>query len=307
MRELNERGSDTKGRRVCASDSALCGLRPLAGGQHGRTWGWFRVFSVIYLAGPTMLFRGCGRESCMDAPTWGRVAHTFDSCRALGGCVRSPDTRLDGPRSTLRLQNQAAWFTLDPVVRETSVVATAAFTKRNRPVALIVTPGASADRDHPTLVAIERGLPEIVVRRLTLGTTRVPTAVSKIVEAGTELAAELGAPPTKIAYGGRSFGGRACSVAVAGGLPASALVLLSYPLHPPGMPDNLRTDHFPDIDVPTLFASGRKDPFGKPEEFAEHVGLIPGQTTIEWVDGNHSPKDNDQIVVIVRDYLGLSR
>jgi predicted alpha/beta-hydrolase family hydrolase len=185
-------------------------------------------------------------------------------------------------------------------------VTRAAFTKRNRPAALIVTPGASADRDHPALIALEQGLPEIVVRRLTLGTTRVPTAVSKIVAAGAELAAELEVPAARIAYGGRSFGGRACSVAVAEGLPAAALVLLSYPLHPPGRPENLRTAHFPAIDVPTLFVSGTKDPFGTDVEFGEHIGSIPAPTTTEWVDGNHSPKDNDRVVAIVRAYLGLA-
>lgn len=180
-----------------------------------------------------------------------------------------------------------------------------AFTARTRPAALILTPGASADRDHSTLVAIEDGIPELAVRRLTLGTTRVPTAVSKIVAAGTELAAELGVPPSKVAYGGRSFGGRACSVAVADGLAAAALVLLSYPLHPPGRPDNLRTDHFPDISVPTLFVSGTTDPFGTEAEFAEHTGSIPGPTTTQWVPGNHAPKDDAGVVAIVRRFLGL--
>ncbi len=179
-----------------------------------------------------------------------------------------------------------------------------AFTKRTRPAGLIITPGASADRDHPTLVAIEKGIPELVVLRLTLGTNRVPTAVKKIVEAGEELAADLGVKPNKIAYGGRSFGGRACSCAVAEGLPAAALVLLSYPLHPPGKPDNLRVEHFADITVPTLFASGTKDPFGTPAEFETHVSAIPARTTVEWVTGNHSPKDNDGLVEIIRSFLG---
>lgn len=179
------------------------------------------------------------------------------------------------------------------------------FTKRNRPAALIVTPGASADRDHATLVAIEKGIPELTVVRLTLGTNRVPTAVKKIVEAGTDLAADLGVKPNKIAYGGRSFGGRACSVAVAEGLSAAALVLLSYPLHPPGKPDKLRTEHFSDISAPTLFASGRKDPFGAPAEFEQHVPAIPAPTFLEWIDGNHSPKDNDAVVRIVRTFLGF--
>ncbi len=50
-----------------------------------------------------------------------------------------------------------------------------------------------------------------------------------------------------------------CSMAVAEGLPVAALVLVSYPLHPPGKPDRLRTEHFPVLAVPCLFVSGRRD------------------------------------------------
>lgn len=185
-------------------------------------------------------------------------------------------------------------------------MVTAAFTKRTRPQALIVTPGASADRDHATLVALEQGIPELTVLRLTLATTRVPTAVAKIVAAGAELAEETGLAPDKIAYGGRSFGGRSCSVAVAAGLPAAALVLLSYPLHPPGKPDNLRTDHFPELTVPSLFISGERDPFGTPDEFDEHVTAVPGSTQMAWVEGNHSPKNNAAVVDLVRTFLGFA-
>ncbi len=177
------------------------------------------------------------------------------------------------------------------------------FTKKTRPAGLVLTPGASADRDHHTLVAIEEAL-DLPVLRLTLGTNRVPAAVKKIVAASETFAADLGVPLDRLAYGGRSFGGRCCSVAVAEGLPAAALVLLSYPLHPPGKPENLRVEHFPDIEVPTLFVSGRKDPFGTPEEFAVHVAAISGPTTVEWVDGNHSPKNNDPVIAHVADFLG---
>lgn len=188
----------------------------------------------------------------------------------------------------------------------TTAKATAArrvFDGRNRPLGLVIAPGASADRDHRTLVAIEAAIPDLAVRRITLGTTSIARAVDKVVAAGAELADEIGIKPHRIAYGGRSFGGRACSVAVAQGMSAAGLALLSYPLHPPGKPDKLRVDHLPDIEVPTLFISGLKDPFGTPAEFAEHVPAVAGPTTVEWVPGNHSPPD-DPVVSILRSWLG---
>jgi len=177
-----------------------------------------------------------------------------------------------------------------------------------RPAGLLLTPGASADRDHSTLVLIEDALPEIRVERLTLGTTSVPRAVAKIVEATEKLARELGVVTSEIAIGGRSFGGRSCSVAAAEGLAVAGLVLLSYPLHPPGKPEKLRTEHFGDIAVPTLFVLGRKDPFGTPAEFEEHVATITAPTAVEWVPGAHSPKGKAeaQVVEMVRNHLTAS-
>lgn len=174
------------------------------------------------------------------------------------------------------------------------------------PAGLLLTPGASADRDHATLVAIDEALPEIAVERLTLGTTSIKSAVRKIGAAVEELCARLDVGPERLAYGGRSFGGRACSVAVAEGLPTAGLVLLSYPLHPPGKPDNLRVDHFGAIEAPALFVSGVKDPFGTAEEFAEHTTALGGPTRTEWVPGNHSPKgQDDAIIAHIRSFLAL--
>ena len=174
------------------------------------------------------------------------------------------------------------------------------------PAGLLLTPGASADRDDATLVGLEAAMPEIAVERLTLATTSVPSAVRKITAAAEQLAERLDVPLDRLAYGGRSFGGRSCSVAVAEGLPAAALVLLSYPLHPPGKPEKLRVDHFDRLEVPTLFCSGDKDPFGTPAEFEAHVGSVPGPVTMAWVAGNHSPKNRiDEIVPLVRSFLGL--
>lgn len=189
-------------------------------------------------------------------------------------------------------------------MRDAADVTSSPFTKRTRPAGLVLTPGASADRDHHTLVAIDDALADLPVLRLTLGTNRVPSAVKKIVAASEAFADELGVSLDRLAYGGRSFGGRSCSVAVAEGLPAAALVLLSYPLHPPGKPDNLRVEHFPDIGVPTLFVSGRKDPFGTPAEFEQHVPSVAGPTTVEWVDGNHAPKNDAPVVEHVAAFLG---
>ena len=179
--------------------------------------------------------------------------------------------------------------------------------RRPPPAGAILTPGASADRDHPTLVSLENGLPELEVVRLTLGTTSVARAQKLIVAEATELAQRLEVEPHLIAMGGRSFGGRACSMAVAAGLPAWGLLLLSYPLHPPGKPDALRVDHFPEIAVPTLFVSGMSDPFGKPDEFDEHLASVGASVTTEWVAGAHAPKGkDDEIVAIVRRFLGLA-
>ena len=174
------------------------------------------------------------------------------------------------------------------------------------PAGLLLTPGASADRDHATLMAIDEGLPELTVERLTLGTTSVKSAVGKIVAAAEQLATTLEVEPERIALGGRSFGGRACSVAVAEGLKAAGLVLLSYPLHPPGKPENLRVEHFGEVTVPTLFVSGVKDPFGTETEFAEHLPAVSGRTRFELVPGNHSPKgQDDAIIALVRAFFGL--
>ena len=85
--------------------------------------------------------------------------------------------------------------------------------------------------------------------------------------------------------GGRSMGGRMCSMAVAEGLPAAGLVLISYPLHPPGRPDRLRIEHLPRLNVPCLFVSGTRDAFGTPAELEAATQAIPGPVTHEWIDG----------------------
>jgi predicted alpha/beta-hydrolase family hydrolase len=86
--------------------------------------------------------------------------------------------------------------------------------------------------------------------------------------------------------GGSSYGGRQASLLVASdpGL-VEGLLLLSYPLHPPGKPTQLRTAHFPELRAPTLFVSGTKDAFGTIEELTTASGLIPARTELVPIDG----------------------
>jgi predicted alpha/beta-hydrolase family hydrolase len=65
------------------------------------------------------------------------------------------------------------------------------------------------------------------------------------------------------------------------------LLLQSYPLHPPGRPRILRTAHFPDLSVPTLFVHGTTDPFGSLAELDKARALIPGRTALLQVNGGH--------------------
>lgn len=173
----------------------------------------------------------------------------------------------------------------------------------SRAEALLLTPGAGADRTNDTLVALDDGL-DMPVSRIDVKSRSVDKCVTLIAEAATALAGEAGVPLDRVAIGGRSFGGRMCSIAASRGLGVGALVLLSYPLHPPGKPDDLRVDHFGDITVPTLFVSGDRDPFGTPAEFDDHVGAISGPVDQVWIaGGTHSPKQIDDVVGAVREWL----
>ena len=188
----------------------------------------------------------------------------------------------------------------------------------SKPAGLVLTPGASAGREQSGLVAIDRAVTDvgIVVERVEFpgqaaGKRRTdPPAVciDTVRAASTALADRLGVDTSRIAVGGRSFGGRMCSMAVAEGLEAAALVLVSYPLHPPGRPDRLRTEHFPELRLPCLFVSGRRDAFATPEELERETSAIPGPVTRTFVDGDHSlRRAEDEVGGIVAAWLsGLS-
>jgi uncharacterized protein len=163
---------------------------------------------------------------------------------------------------------------------------------------LVLTPGAGGRRTQSGLVVIDE-----LLAGLGVVTSRVEfpaqaagrrrpdppeVCIATVIEATTSLAEELSVSTARIAIGGRSFGGRMCSMAAAGGLEIAGLVCVSYPLHPPKQPDRLRTGHFPGLRLPCLFVSGRRDPFATPEELEHAAAAIPGDVTLSFVDGDHS-------------------
>jgi len=77
----------------------------------------------------------------------------------------------------------------------------------------------------------------------------------------------------EVVGGGQSFGGRVASMAAVEA-EFGGLVLFSYPLHRPGFPDQLRTEHWPRIECPTLFLSGDRDPFANIDLLKEKIKLI---------------------------------
>src|SRR3954454_23370368 len=89
----------------------------------------------------------------------------------------------------------------------------------------------------------------------------------------------------RVFLGGQSYGGRQASMLLAEEKLVDGLLLLSYPLHPPGHPEKLRTQHLPNLHVSTLFLQGTRDPFGTIEEIESARKLIPAKTFLLQVEG----------------------
>ncbi|HYX43499.1 MAG TPA: alpha/beta family hydrolase [Acidimicrobiales bacterium] len=179
--------------------------------------------------------------------------------------------------------------------------------------AVLLTPGAGASRDHTSLVAIEEALAPVAVERMDFpyrragrkSPDRPPVLVAAVRDGAAALAERTGLPPERLVLGGRSMGGRMCSMAVAEGLPALALVLVSYPLHPPGRPENRRTEHLPRLDLPCLFVSGTRDAFATPQELEAATALIPGPVTHAWLEGgDHGlARHHPEVALLVADWV----
>jgi uncharacterized protein len=181
------------------------------------------------------------------------------------------------------------------------------------PGALLLTPGAGSSAEHPSLIAIERAVAPLPVERHDFpyrragrrSPDRPAVLLGDIRDAAAAFVARAHVRPGRLVLGGRSMGGRVCSMAVADGLLAAGLVLICYPLHPPGKPDRPRTAHLPALEVPCLFISGTRDPFGSPDELEAATATIPGPVEHVWIEGGgHDLKGaNPLIATTVADWL----
>lgn len=169
---------------------------------------------------------------------------------------------------------------------------------------MVLAPGAGAGRDQAGLVCVDEHVTArgVTVERIDfpyrLAGRRAPdrpaVLVAAVTAAVTTLAGRLDVASDRVVAGGRSMGGRMASMAAADGLALAGLVLISYPLHPPGRPERLRTEHFPRLRAPCLFVSGTRDAFGRPDELTAAVEAIPGPVSLRWIDGgDHGLRGRD--------------
>ncbi len=163
---------------------------------------------------------------------------------------------------------------------------------------VVLTHGAGGNRDSELLqqiceewaargwLAVRYNLP--YRRRRPTGPPSGSAATDRagIVEAITLCRGLAGGP---LIAGGHSYGGRQTSMVIASReavpIEVDVLTLFSYPVHPPGKPERPRTEHLPDIGVPTVFTHGTSDPFGTPAEVRAAAAMISAPTEVVEITG----------------------
>lgn len=172
--------------------------------------------------------------------------------------------------------------------------------KRGADRAVLLAHGAGADMHAAALTTVADALAAAKIPSLRFNfpykaagrrsPDRAPVLEAALREAAEELAARAKVPADRLVLGGRSMGGRIGSM-VAADDGALGVVLLGYPLHPPGRTDRLRVEHFPRLSMPVLFVSGTRDAFGTPDELQQHARAIKGRVSFHWIDtGDHGFK-----------------
>ena len=169
--------------------------------------------------------------------------------------------------------------------------------KRGVDRAVLLAHGAGADLDAPALRAAADALADAKIPSLRFNypyrdagkkAPDRPAALLAATRAAIhELAARTKLPPERLVLGGRSMGGRYCSL-VAGAetdaVPSLGLCLLGYPLHAAGKPESRRDEHFPRLTMPVLFVSGTRDSLAGKPDLVKSARKIKGPVTWCWLD-----------------------
>jgi predicted alpha/beta-hydrolase family hydrolase len=161
---------------------------------------------------------------------------------------------------------------------------------------LVLTHGAGANSNAPLLVAVANALAErgVTVLRFDLpfrqqrpsGPPHPGTAARDRAGLKNAVTAMRGIVSGRVFLGGHSYGGRQATMLCAEEPEvASGLLLLSYPLHPPRKPEQLRTQHFPKLKSTALFVHGTRDPFGSIEGMEAALRLIPAKHVLLLMEG----------------------
>jgi uncharacterized protein len=169
--------------------------------------------------------------------------------------------------------------------------------KRGADRAVLLAHGAGSDMHGSTLARVADALADARIPSLRFNypyrdagrksPDRAAVLEAATREAAGELARRVKLPPERLVLGGRSMGGRYCSMIVGADdepVGALGLLLLGYPLHAAGKPDQPRVDHFPRIRVPCLFVSGTRDSLASQDALKDAVKAIKGKVTMHWLE-----------------------
>src|SRR4029079_6375957 len=192
----------------------------------------------------------------------GQPVHGLDPNSSGSVCSVTDDFALETPRGPTA-------GPIDMPARAAAVVVLGHRARAGPGAAVVLGHGAGSGMGSPFMAGIARALVAegLAVARFDFpymhAGRKAPDAAPALLEtwrlARDDAAERTGGLP--LVAGGKSLGGRIASMAVAEGMPAEALVLLGYPLHPPGRTDKLRRDHLADVRVPMLFLQGSRDAF----------------------------------------------
>jgi predicted alpha/beta-hydrolase family hydrolase len=161
---------------------------------------------------------------------------------------------------------------------------------------LALTHGAGGTYETPSLVAYAEAMAARGMRVVRFNLPYVeagkktPGPQARDEACWRDVATALASETSRLLLGGRSYGGRMATHVVADGVACTGLVLLAYPLHPPGKPERLRSAHLERIMAPMLFLQGTRDPFADPTLLARTLAQLPQASRHRLEGGDHGHK-----------------